>query len=87
MQQSRIKVSTDNTENRLSRYIKTTYEKFREDYGAIINQKTADPHIQALIYSIMIYENFNRSKAKRLVENVGFRLGKCKTLGWTEPLG
>jgi hypothetical protein len=76
-----IKVSTDRTESRLSRYIEASYSTFTRSYGTVISQKTEDQRMQALIYSIMIYENFNRPKLRRLSENVGFRLGKCKTLG------
>ena len=76
-----IKVSTDRTENRLSQYIEASYIRFTKSYGTVISQKTEDQRMQALIYSVMIYENFNRPRLVRLSENVGFRLGKCKTLG------
>lgn len=76
-----IKVSTDQNNNRLSQYIKATYSALKQKYDNIIIQKTEDQRMQALIYSIMIYENFNRPRLRRVFENVGFRLRKCKTLG------
>jgi len=76
-----IKVPTDRIENRLSQYVEASYNSFTKNYGIVVSRKTEDQRMQALIYSIMIYENFNRPKLRRLSENVGFRLGKCKTLG------
>lgn len=76
-----IQGSTIPADKRLSQYVSANYEALRRDYDTVIRRKTDDQRIQALIYSIMIYENFNRPKFRRLLENIGFRFGKCKTLG------
>ena len=76
-----IRPPAEGAERRLANYINSNYQGMKTKYGGIIQQKVKDQRIEALVYSIMIYENFNRPKLRRLLENIGFRLGRCKTLG------
>ncbi len=61
------------------KYIAKKYEKFRNKYGEIINEK--DEEISNLVYAIMINEDFNRPSIIRMLENIKVLLGKEATLG------
>tara|TARA_R110002050_G_scaffold300453_2_gene469977 strand:- start:2775 stop:3839 length:1065 start_codon:yes stop_codon:yes gene_type:complete len=71
-----IRISSDNTKKRKNSYIvsryKTFYKKYQEDIEELIENKK----LQALVYAIMIYEDFNRPKAARLIENAKFLITK-----------
>lgn len=71
-----LKFSSDDTEKRKENYLNVRFNKFKRIYDTQINNLTNNKKIQALIYSIMIYEDFNRPKAARIIENIKFRFSK-----------
>lgn len=74
--------STGDTEKRKENYLMSRYSKFKNKYGSLINDLTKNKRLEALAYAIMIYEDFNRPNAARLIENLKFRLTKkTMTLG------
>lgn len=79
---NQIRVSSDKTIQRKENYLKSRYSHFKKKYGELVNDKTTNDKLRALIYSIMIYEDFNRPKAARIFENARFKLtGKKHSLG------
>lgn len=63
-------------------YIFEMYDKFMKKYNSIIEKMTNDNYLIRIIYSIMIFENYNRPKTQRLFEYMKFFLCKQEmTLG------
>lgn len=71
-----IRLSKDATQRRKQNYLKSRFYFFNNLYGSLVKEITKNEILEALIYSIMIYEDFNRPKIARLVENTKFRLTK-----------
>lgn len=71
-----LQFSSDDTEKRKANYLRLRYNKFKNSFDEIIRGLTQNKKIQALVYAILIYEDFNRPKVARLVENIKFRLTK-----------
>lgn len=67
-----IRISSDNTKKRKKAYIVSRYKSFYKEYQKLIEEQIANKKLQALVYAIMIYEDFNRPKAARLIENAKF---------------
>ena len=77
-----IRLSKNATEKRKQNYLKMRYKKLKKLYGSLIQNITNNEVLEALTYSIMIYEDFNRPKIARFFENIRFRLTrKSLTLG------
>ena len=55
-------------------YIITEYAKYKNEYYKMINTKNKE--IELIIYSIMIYENYKKSKSRRKIDNILFKLTK-----------
>jgi hypothetical protein len=66
-------------DNRKRNYIKTHYEQFKQQYNSLLDEKDKD--FKQVLYSIMIFENFARPKAFRILERLLFRTGIVKTSG------
>ena len=61
-------------------YIITEYAKYKNEYYNLINSKHKE--LIPIIYSIIIYENYHRSKAKRKIDNLLFKINpKERKLG------
>lgn len=71
-----IRISSENTIKRKRRYILQRYNFFYHKYQKLLDVKISDKKLQALVYAIMIYEDFNRPKAARLIENIRFIISK-----------
>jgi len=67
---------------RHERYIKTMYSKFQIKYNDLLVEKCDDELVRKIVYSIMIYENYNRPPFARFFENLCMRIDKKgRTLG------
>jgi hypothetical protein len=74
--------SQEATIHRKETYIKKRYNYFKSTFGTLISELTQNHILESIVYAILIYEDFNRPKIVRLVENISFRFfGKAKTLG------
>lgn len=74
--------SNNHARNKENLYIKSKYRKFREKYNELIQSKCHNDFYEAVTYSIMIYEDFNRPKIVRLFEKIHFYITKkSHTLG------
>lgn len=79
---NKIRLPQEGTIKRKDKYLDDVYYKFKRVYGDIIEEKFQLDRLKAIAYAILIYENFNRPKLARLIENIRFRLtGKSHTLG------
>lgn len=79
---NKIELPQEGTIKRKEKYLEEVYNKFKKQYSHIIDEKLPYDRLRALAYSILIYENFNRPKAARVVENMRFRITrKPHTLG------
>lgn len=78
---NRIHVDTSGAERRRLGYLRHRYKAYKRRYGDLVSASTSDAKTEALIYSVMIYEGFNRPKVGRLLEGLFFHVGLSKTLG------
>ncbi len=76
-----IKVKSDKTQKRKDAYLNHRYILYKKRYGHIISSLIHIPALEPLVFSIMIYEAYNRPKMFRIIESIGFWLGRSKTLG------
>lgn len=67
---NKLEVSRDSTILRKERYIKEKYSSFQKKYSCIVNVRCPNMYFRILLYSLMIYENFNRPPLARKVEHL-----------------
>lgn len=74
--------SQEATVQRKETYLKRRYIYFKSTYGNLITELTKNHILESIVYAVLIYEDFNRPKIVRIIENISFRIcGKSKTLG------
>ena len=73
---NKLEFSRNETEKRKKKYVYKQYEKFHKRFGNQVDGFFNDDLLRAITFSIMIYENFNRSNAVRCVERFLFRKSK-----------
>jgi hypothetical protein len=71
-----IRLSEERTIKRKKNYLKTRYNYFKKLYGKQIKEITQNEVLEAITFAILIYEDFNRPKLVRIIENIKFRLTK-----------
>jgi hypothetical protein len=71
-----IRLSQDGTVKRKNNYLKSRHTYFKNMYGKKIKEITQNEVLEAITYAILIYEDFNRPKLARIIENLKFRLTK-----------
>lgn len=77
-----VRLSTNGTIKRKEKYLIAMVNKFKSKYGHIVDEKVSNEHIKALVYAILVIENFNRPRLARWVEYVRyFIFRKPHTLG------
>lgn len=82
-----IQLSQDGTVKRKHNYLKSRHNYFKSLHGKKIKEITQNDVLEAITYAILIYEDFNRPKLVRLIENIKFRLTKKPhTLGVMQVL-
>lgn len=69
------------SESRLDKYISNRFNYFYKKYKDIIQITENDNRIWILLFSIMIFENYNRGKFKRKLERIKVRSGRHTTVG------
>lgn len=79
---NQIRISSEKTIKRKENYLKNRLAFFKNKYSSLVNSKIDNDKLKSIVYAIMIYEDFNRPKVARLIENVCFKLiGKKHSLG------
>lgn len=77
-----LRFSQETTEKRKDNYLKSRYQYFKKFYGELIKDMTKNEILESIVYAVLIYEDFNRPKVIRQIENLKFRLTKKSlTLG------
>ena len=76
-----ISIYIKSDENRKSNYVKSSHQKLSNEYKFLIDENTKNDKEKALVYSILIYENFNRHIIHRGLEKLLFFTGRIKTSG------
>ena len=77
-----IRFSQNGTVRRKENYLKSRYKHFKKLYGDLIKDITKNEALESVTYAILIYEDFNRPKIIRLIENLKHRFSnKSHTLG------
>ena len=69
------------SESRLDKYISNRFNYFYKKYKDTIQITENDNHIWILLFSIMIFENYNRGRFKRKLERIKVRSGRHTTVG------
>lgn len=69
------------SESRLDKYISNRFNDFYKKYKDIIQITENDNRIWILLFSIMIFENYNRGRFKRKLERIKVRSGRHTTVG------
>ena len=69
---NKLEPSNDGDAKRREKYINSKYNKLTSKYGSIIMENCANEYIEAVTYSIMMYEDFNRHILARWIEYVCF---------------
>ena len=79
---NKVEISRDGTIKRKNKYIISRYTTFKKKYDTIIKEFFHNDFYEALTYSIMIYEDFNRPRVVRWIEYLRFWITrKPHTLG------
>lgn len=73
---NKIQYSRKGAEQRIKKYVKVRYDNFRKQYGQLVGSSVKIKSLEIFVYSIMIYEDFNRPKHARFVERIVFRKSK-----------
>lgn len=77
-----IRFSQNGTVRRKENYLKSRYKHFNKLYSELIKDITKNEALESVVYAILIYEDFNRPKVIRLIENIKHRFSnKSHTLG------
>ncbi|MFA7421657.1 MAG: hypothetical protein WCZ90_18380 [Melioribacteraceae bacterium] len=77
-----IRFSQDGTSKRKKSYLKSRYNYFKTLYGKLIKEQTQNEALEAIVFAILIYEDFNRPKIIRVLENRIQKISKkTHTLG------
>jgi hypothetical protein len=71
-----LRFSQEATQKRKDNYLKSRYHYFKRFYGQLIKDLTKNEILESIVYAIIIYEDFNRPKIARQVENLKFKLTK-----------
>ncbi len=74
--------SVDEThKKRKNAYLDSKFDAIRREYQAIVEEVITNEKLEALAYSVMIIEMFNRPTLYRVIERLLFRVGLAKSLG------
>ena len=68
-------------QSRLNKYIINRFQYFYKKYQDTIQITEEDNHLWILIFSIMIFENYNRGRFKRKLERIKVASGRRATIG------
>lgn len=71
-----LRFSQEATQKRKDNYLKSRYTYFKKIYGQLIKDLTQNEILESIVYAVLIYEDFNRPKVARHIENIKFRLTK-----------
>lgn len=65
----------------LNKYIKNKFNYFYDKYKTVIHITREEKNVWILLFSIMIFENYNRGGIKRKLERIKILFGRSATVG------
>lgn len=75
---NKMSFSRKGAEKRIEKYVDKQYLQFKNEYGQIVDSLINQDCFKALVYSIMIYENFNRPRQARFIERIYGKFSRKK---------
>ncbi len=75
---NKLEISRGATEKRKASYIDRQYKNLSSRFGEQVNSYLKKDFLRALTFSIMVYENYNRSSLIRHLERILFKRSKRK---------
>jgi len=78
---NRIRIGEGQSTQRKYKHIYYKANRFLKIYGELISAHTSNDKLKTVILAVMIYEDFNRPRIARALENVAGKLGMAKTFG------
>lgn len=70
---NKMEFSREGTDRRIKKYTYNKVNTFKKEFGTIIDNQFSSDFYKAVVYSIMVYEDFNRPAIARFIERVLFR--------------
>lgn len=71
-----LRFSQEATQKRKDNYLQSRYQYFKRSYGQLIKELTNNEILESIVYAVIIYEDFNRPKIARQIENFKFKVTK-----------
>ena len=71
-----LRFSHEATQKRKDNYLKNRFQYFKRNYGQLIKELTNNEILESIVYAVIIYEDFNRPKIVRQIENLKFKVTK-----------
>jgi len=78
---NQIRIGEDRSIQRKHKHIASKARQYLDEYGDLIAANTNNDKLKALILAVMIYENFNRPRVARVIENVVGKIGMADSFG------
>lgn len=69
------------SQNMLDKYIRNKFQYFYHKYKTVVNVTREEKILWILLFSIMIFENYNRGGIKRKLERIKIFFGRSATVG------
>lgn len=73
---NKLEFSREGADKRIKRYTFKKVDSFKKKYGSIVDAQFSQDFYKAVVYSIMVYEDFNRPAIARFLERLLFRYSK-----------
>ena len=73
---NKMEFSRAGADKRIKRYTYKKVDLFKQRFGAIVDAQFSQSFYKAVVYSIMVYEDFNRPSAARFLERFLFHFSK-----------
>ena len=73
---NKMNFSRDGADKRIKSYTYNKVNSFKQKYGKIIDSKFSSDFYKAIVYSLMVYEDFNRPTFARFLERMLFHFSK-----------
>lgn len=78
---NKMEFGRDRTIRRKESYLSRQFMVFNTKYGSLVHSKCQNEFLEAIVFAIMIYENFNRPRVVRWIEYARFFLQR-KSIHW-----
>lgn len=78
---NQIRIGEDRSIQRKHKHLVSKARKYVEEYDDLVSTHTDNDKLKSLILSVMIYENFNRPRVARVLENLVGKFGISSSFG------